>query len=391
MKTRDKMTYLDNGATSFPKPAGVIEAFSDFARNVGASPGRGAYEPAQIAEAKIYATRESLAKLLGANAPYEIVFTKNATEALNLAIFGLVHEGDKVVTTRMEHNAVIRPLIELEKRGIIEVLWTEVDDNGRLNLEQFIEFLETPGVSLAVTTGIANSTGVIVPFWQIGRFCRERGIIYLVDGAQLCGVYPVNVVEDSIDLLAFTGHKGLYGVPGTGGLYMNKKMKNKLHPLIWGGTGGHSDLPTMPDELPEKYEAGTPNTPGIVALGVGVDWVLSQTVEKIHQHKQELLSTMLDILRDVHNIELFGPKDDIDRTAVVPVIIPSMDPKEVANILWERYKIAVRAGLHCAPQIHFDLGAPQGTVRFSFGASNTVEDAKYAAEAIIEIANDFAK
>jgi len=388
MKTRNQMTYIDNGATSFPKPEGVLEAFMEFAKKVGASPERGAYESAHEAERMIYHTRELIAKLLGAKDPDRIAFAKNATEALNLAIFGLIKNGDKVVTTRMEHNAVIRPLIELERQGKIEVLWAQVTPKGRLDLEQLFELAETPGVTMVITTGIANSTGVIVPFWQIGDFCRQRGITYIVDGAQLAGVYPVNVEEDDIDILAFTGHKGLYGVPGTGGLYISEHVESAVHPLIWGGTGGHSDLPTMPSELPDRFEAGTPNTPGIVALGTGVEWVLDRGVENIHQHKQQLLTIMLEMLRDVPGLKLFGPQTDIDRTAIVPVTIDGTNPKDVAKILWDRYKIAVRAGCHCAPQIHFDLGAPKGTTRFSFGEFNTVDDAEYAAEAIIEIAKE---
>ncbi|RKZ34963.1 cysteine desulfurase [bacterium] len=391
MKSRDKITYLDNGATTFPKPPEVIKAYADFCKNIGASPGRGSYEPAEITEQKINHTREYISKLIGADDPQRIVFTKNATEALNMAIFGILQKGDKVVTTRMEHNSVIRPLLELERSGIIEVFWANVTDNGRLDIEHLLELMEIPDVKLVVTTGIANSTGVILPFWQIGEYCRENDIIYLVDGAQLCGVYPVNVLEDNIDMLAFTGHKGMYGVPGTGGLYVGKKVEKMLKPLLWGGTGGQGDLPSMPDVLPTKFEAGTPNSPGIIALGEGVQWVIRKSVEAIHQHKQNILSIMLELLRDEKNIKLFGPKDDMDRTAIVPVVIPGSNPKDIAKSMWNRYNIAVRAGCHCAPHIHFDLGEPQGTVRFSFGTMNTVEDAEYAAEAIIDIANELKK
>ncbi|MCD6531074.1 cysteine desulfurase [bacterium] len=389
MEPRSSITYLDNGATSYPKPEGVIEAYVDYAKNVGASPGRGTYEPAEIAEEKIDATRALVAKLLGAESPERIIFTKNATEALNLVFFGLLQPGDKVVTTRMEHNAVLRPLNELERRGVIEIKWASLTPDGRLDLEHLFELADDPKVRLVATTGIANTTGVIVPFWEIGRFCRERDILYLVDGAQLAGVYPVNVVEDNIDLLAFTGHKGLYGVPGTGGLYIHEGLEHKINPLLWGGTGILGDLPGMPDQLPIKFEAGTPNTPGIVALGEGVRWVLETGVEKIHEHKRQLLSVMLDGLRDAENIKLFGPQDDRDRTAIVPVVIPGAAPEEIAAKLWNRYKIAVRAGCHCAPLIHFDLGEPRGTVRFSFGAFNTTEDAEYAVEALIEIAKEY--
>jgi len=386
MKIRDKMTYLDNGATSYPKPSGVIEAYCDYAKNIGASPARGTYETAEIAEKSIEHTRENIAKLFGAKNPGRIAFTKSATESLNLALFGLLKPGDKVITTRMEHNAVTRPLIELERRGDIEILSAQVTPRGRLDIEHLYELAEKPRVRMIVTTGIANSTGVINPFWEIGEFCRKKEIIYAIDGAQLCGVYPVNVEEDFVDILVFTGHKGLYGVPGTGGLYISEHLGNRIKPLLYGGTGAQSDRTTMPSVLPDRYEAGTPNTPGIIALGTGVQWVLDKGVDEIHRHKQKLLQLMMELLQDAPGIRLFGPQTDLDRTAIVPLVIEDMNPKEAAEQLWVKYKIATRAGCHCAPQVHFDLGAPQGTLRFSFGAFNTVEDAEYAAEAIIEIA-----
>ncbi len=383
----DNALYLDNAATTFPKPPEVLEAYVDYLRRVGASPSRGIYGAALEAGRLLFETRRAIAKIIGAPKPERVIFTKNATEALNLAIFGVVKPGWKVVTTRMEHNAVIRPLLELERRGTIEILWAELQRDGRLNLEHLFELAQKDGVRLVVTTGISNVTGVVVPFWQIGEFCRERDLIYLVDGAQLVGTYPVNVVEDCIDMLAFTGHKSLYGVPGTGGLYVGERVV-ELAPLLWGGTGGQSRLPDMPKVFPDGYEAGTPNTPGIVALGAGANWVLQRGVEKIHQHKQRLLRTMLASLRGADGIRLFGPQDDIDRTAIIPVVVDGQEPKAVAQKLWERYRIAVRAGLHCAPHIHEDLGAPEGTVRFSFGALNTEDDAKRAAEAITQIASE---
>ena len=389
MEPRSEITYLDNGATSFPKPEGVIEAYADYAKNVGASPGRGTYEPAEIAEQKIDETRNLIAQLIGAESGERIIFTKNATEALNLVFFGLLQPGDRVVTTKMEHNAVLRPLYELERRGVIEVKWANLTPDGRLDLEHLFELASDPAVRLVATTGISNVTGVIVPFWEIGKFCRERDIIYLVDAAQLAGVYPVNVREDMIDLLAFTGHKGLYGVPGTGGLYIRPGLESKISPLLWGGTGILGDLRGMPEQLPIKFEAGTPNTPGIVALGAGVKWVLEKGVEAIHEHKQEILSVMLDEVKQIEGVRLFGPRDDRDRTAIVPVVVRGASPKEVAAKLWDRYKITVRAGCHCAPVIHYELGEPKGTVRFSFGAFNTVDDARYAAAALSEIAGEY--
>ncbi len=387
MEPRTTMTYLDHGATSYPKPDGVIEAYYEYAKNVGASPSRGGYATALEAGRLIFKTRSLLAQLFHVEDPSRIIFTKNATEALNLVFFGLLKHGDRVVTTRMEHNAVIRPLIELQRRGVIEVFWANSTQDARLDLDHLFELAKKPGVKLVVTTGICNATGVILPIREIGKFCREHDLIYLVDGAQLAGVYPVNVEEDMIDLLAFTGHKGLYGVPGTGGLYIGERVQ-KLRPLLFGGTGTRSDLETMPEDMPDRFEAGTPNTPGIVALGKGVEWVLSYGVDRIHEHKVKLLNIMHEGLKNFEGIRLFGPQGTEERTAIVPVIFNRLSPRAAAKRLWDNFMIAIRAGLHCAPHIHFDLGAPEGTARFSFGANNTEEDAQYAVYAIKEVAKE---
>ena len=388
IERRKEMLYLDNGATSYPKPEAVIDSYAKYLREVGASPSRGGYETAITAGRKVFETRMNISKLFGSSNPERIIFTKNATEALNLAIFGLLSDGDSVVTTRMEHNAVIRPLLQLEREGKIKIHWAKLTDRGRLDIEHLFELISSNKVKLVITTGMANVTGVVVPFWEIGKFCRERDILYLVDGAQLAGSYPVNVEEDFIDLLAFTGHKSLYGVPGTGGLYIGDRAEKHIKPLIWGGTGGYSELPDMPDLIPDKYEAGTPNTPGIVALGEGVRWLLEKGVESIHLHKRELLRIVLDGLKKIDGVNLFGPDDDVDRSSTIPFTIDGIKPQKIAQLLWNRYKIAIRAGLHCAPHIHQDLGAPDGTARLSFGAFNTKEDAEYAIAAVEEIAKE---
>ncbi len=383
---REKITYLDNGATSFPKPEGVLEAYINFSKNIGASPARGGYATAIEAGRLIFKTRLTLAKILGVEDPARIILTKSATEALNLIFFGYLKPGDKVVSTRMEHNAVIRPLRYLQKKGIIEVLWTRITEDGRLDLDNFIKLAQTSGVKMVVTTGIANSTGVILPVREIGKFCRDRGIVYVVDGAQMAGVYPVNVERDNIDVFVFTGHKGLYGVQGTGGFFFAEHVQ--IQPLILGGTGTRSELDVMPEEIPARFEAGTPNTPGIVALGVGVEWVLGKGIENIHKHKQEILKVMHEKLVDIEGVRTFGPQDIRDRTAIVPIILDCLSPQQTAYKLWQDFKIAVRAGLHCAPHIHGDLGAEKGTVRFSFGINNTIDDALCAVEAIKSIASE---
>ncbi len=385
MKRRDKTTYLDNGATSFPKPPEVLTTFCDYVSNIGASPGRGTYRAAEIASEKIEDTRNVLAKLFNAPAPCRMIFTKNATEGMNLALFGILQPGDKVVTSRMEHNAVIRPLAELERRGIIDVLWTKLTPDARLDMAALYENMSQRGVALVVLTGISNSTGVINPIGEIGEFCSKHNILFMVDGAQLCGTYPVDIVRDKIDILVFTGHKSLFGVPGTGGVYISERFESRIKPFVFGGTGTMSDIPEMPAKLPGRYEAGTPNTPGIVALGAGASWVLSRGVEKIHAHKVELLEIMHNRLLGVDRVKLFGPQDTTNRSGVFPIIVEGFDVKELSGRLWNDYGIATRAGCHCAPHLHIDLGYPKGTTRFSFGAFNTTDDAEYATESILDI------
>ncbi len=387
IEARQEVLYLDNATTSFPKPPEVLEAYSNFMKNVGTSPARGSYDLAIEAGKAVFETRRLLAKILGTEKTDSIIFTKNATEALNLAFFGTLRHGDIVVSSRMEHNAVIRPLLELERRGVINVRWARISKDGRLDLEHLFELANEKNVRMIAVTGMSNVTGVITPFWEIGAFCRKRDIICLIDGSQLAGTYPVNVDEDLIDILVFTGHKSLYGVPGTGGLFIGERAK-PMKPLIWGGTGGYAELPDLPDILPERYEAGTPNAPGLAALGAGLKWILEMGIEKIHAHKQRLLCAMLDEFREMNAIKLFGPQDDIDRGAVIPITIDGINPQKGAQMLWKRYKIAIRAGFHCAPHIHFDLGAKDGTMRFSFGALNDQKDAEYAIEAVKELIAD---
>lgn len=372
-----KFLYLDHGSTSFPKPKEVVDAYVHYATGIGVSPGRGAYEPAIDAGRAIFNTRKAIAKLINAPLADRIILTKNATEALNIAIFGYLKPGDKVVSTKMEHNAVIRPLLHLQRKGIIDVFWADLNDDATLNMGHFYELANQPGVKMVAVTGISNVTGVVNPLGEIGEFCRKRGITFLVDGAQLLGAYPVDVQAENIDMLAFTGHKCLLGPPGTGGLYVREGIC--LEPLLYGGTGGQSELETMPDAVPERYEAGTPNTPGIYALGVAVEYIMNYGVEKIRNHKKEILQIVLDGLSDVPGIRLLGPNDTNNRTAIVPMVLDGISAEQVGQILWKKFRIAIRAGMHCAPMIHRHFGV-SGTARYSFGLTNTKEDAVYAVE-----------
>lgn len=372
-----KFLYLDHGSTSFPKPEEVVKAYMHYMTTIGVSPGRGAYEPAIEAGRAIFNTRRAIAKLINAHSPERIILTKNATEALNISILGYLKPGDKVVSTLMEHNAVIRPLLHLQKKGIIKVLWADLNDDATLNMKHFYELASQNGIKMVAMTGISNVTGLINPLGEIGEFCKKRGITFLVDGAQMVGAYPVDVRAENIDILAFTGHKCLLGPPGTGGLYVRDGIW--LEPLLYGGTGGQSELEDMPEIIPDKYEAGTPNTPAIYALGKAVEFVMNYGIERAHKHKRELLQIVIEGLSGVRGIRLLGPNDTNNRTAIVPMVFDGVPAEQVAQTLWKRFKIAVRAGMHCAPLIHkrFNISS---TVRYSFGITNTSEDATHAVE-----------
>lgn len=378
------LVYFDNAATSYPKPAQVDEAMKDFHERAGANPGRSGHRLSVEAGRILYDTRELLSTLFGIDDPLNIVFTLNATMALNIALMGLLVSGDHVVTSSMEHNSVARPLRFLETQGVELTIVPCQGNGGELNPEDVAKALK-PNTKLVALIHASNVAGTIFPIAEVGKITREKGIPLLVDVAQTAGAYPLDVEKMGIDLLAFTGHKSLFGPQGTGGLYVHSDLK--LKPLLRGGTGSRSEEDVQPEFMPDRLESGTPNTVGVAGLGAGVKFILKEGLDQIVKHKKQLTQHFLEGLKELKGVTVYGKKDVEDRAAIVSLNIEGMQCSEVGQILDEKYGILVRCGLHCAPWAHKTLGThPQGTVRFSFGYFSTSGDVDLALSALAEIA-----
>lgn len=378
------MIYLDNAATTYPKPESVYQAMDDCMRNYGANPGRSGHKLALKAGRGIYNTRELVCKLFNIDNPMRVTFTRNATESLNLAIKGVLNSGDHVITTSMEHNSVIRPVMGLQNKNITNTI-VDCDSRGNISIDD-LEAAIKDNTKLIVISQASNVTGNIVDIQKIGSICRENDVVFLVDAAQSAGVLDIDVVRDNIDLLAFPGHKGLLGPQGTGGLYIKEGI-DIMH-MMEGGTGSKSEMLYQPTIVPDRYESGTPNTPGIIGLGAGVEYVL-ENIDTIRKHENEITQYMLEKLEKLDRITIYGNKRGVERSAVVSINIGEIDSSEVSYILDQGYSIAVRAGLHCAPLAHKTLGTiKQGTVRFSFGPFTTKLDVDQAINALEEICKE---
>ncbi|MEW6188998.1 MAG: aminotransferase class V-fold PLP-dependent enzyme [Actinomycetota bacterium] len=372
------MIYLDNAATSYPKPKPVMEAIAECFKRAG-SPGRGAHKMALAASRVILETRELLAELFNVKDSANIVFTLNATEAINLGLKGLLKPGDHVITTSMEHNAVTRPLKDLEAQGI-KVTKIKCSQEGHLDLDDLRDSI-SQDTKIIVMTHASNVTGTLMPIEAAGEIAREKAIFFMVDAAQTAGIFSIDVEDMNIDLLAFCGHKGLLGPQGTGGLYINPNID--LKELKQGGTGGYSEAPFQPRIRPERYEAGTPNTPGIAGLGASLKFIRDIGLQSIHDLERDLTLHLLEGLKKVPRIKLYGPQAGEERAPVVSLNVEGMNPHEVEFILDQTFDITVRAGLHCAPDAHRTIGTEElGAVRFSIGYFNTMEDIDQTIEAI---------
>jgi len=380
------MIYLDNAATSYPKPKEVGQAMLYFLEKVGANPGRSGHRLSIEAGRLLYQTRESLAELLNVIDPLRIIFTLNVTEALNLALKGLLQPGDQVITSSMEHNSVMRPLRELEKRGV-EVKVVPCSPQGILDPVD-IERAIKKNTKLIVLNHGSNVIGSILPISIVGEIARKHNILFLVDTAQTAGCYPLDIKKDNIDLLAFTGHKALFGPPGTGGLVIGERVDiKKLNPLKVGGTGSWSESEEQPDFLPDIYESGTPNTVGLSGLNEGVRFILKEGVDKIRQHELELTKKLIEGLKEIPEVIVYGEDQVKNRVAVISFNIKDQLPSEVGLRLDEEYNIMSRVGLHCAPAAHKTIGTfPIGTVRFSMSWFNTFEEVEQTILAVRNIA-----
>ncbi len=379
------MIYFDNGATSFPKPEIVYDEIYTAMKDYGANPGRSGHKLALKAGRGIYETRDVLSQLFNIKNPMNIVFTMNCTESLNLGLKGLLKKGDHVITTSMEHNSIIRPLKAMGKEGVSTTV-VKADSKGRIDPVD-IESCIQKNTKLIVMTHVSNLTGTILPIEKVGKIARDNGIFFMVDAAQSAGVYDIDVEKMDIDLLAFPGHKGLLGPQGTGGLYIKEGLDIKE--LKEGGTGSISHSLDQPEVLPDKFESGTPNTPGVIGLGAGVRYILEKGIKNIRKHEEDLTRHFIEELSKVHGVKLYGPSDIREQGAVVSLNIGDEDSSEISYILDEVYNIAVRPGLHCAPLAHKTIGTfEQGVVRFSFGIFNTHDEIELGIKAIKEICKE---
>lgn len=379
------MIYFDNAATTFPKPEEVYQTTLEAMKEYGANPGRSGHKMALKANRAIFETRNLLAEIFNIENPMNIVLTSNCTESLNLGIKGILKAGDHVITTSMEHNSVLRPIKYLEKKGVENTI-VQADPRGLVNPKD-IEAAIRENTKLIVTTHISNLTGTIMPIEAIGELVKEKNILYMVDGAQSAGVYPIDVEKMNISLLAFPGHKGLLGPLGTGGLYIREGLE--LEALTQGGTGSASQSLTQPETLPDKYESGTLNAPGIAGLGAGIRYIKAEGIDKIKNYEEKLTQYFLEGIKDIEGIKIYGPLDLKKRAAVVSLNIGDIDSAELAYILDDKYNIGVRSGLHCAPLAHKTMETlHQGMVRFSFGIFNTREEIDLAIKALKEISRE---
>ncbi len=377
-----KTIYLDNAATTWPKPETVYRVIDNFNRNIGANPGRGSNSKTLEAASVLLDTREALAKLFNVSDISRVVFTKNITEAINTVLKGYLKPGDHVITSSMEHNAVARPLHILGNAGV-EVTYVICAPDGSLYPSD-LERNWKKNTRMVCLNAVSNVTGTIQPLKDIGKICRERGAVFLVDSAQSAGNIPMDVLEQNIDVLAFTGHKGLFGPQGTGGFYIRPGLE--ISPLIEGGTGSLSSETWQPDFLPDKFESGTPNTPGIAGLGAGVDFIQKTGLAVIRQHEKTLTEMMIDGLKDIPDVTIYGPADRSHQAPVLSFNLAGFECGEVSFFLENNYGIITRSGMHCAPLAHKTIGTfSQGACRVSLSYFTTREEIKIFLEAILKI------
>ena len=379
------MTYFDNAATSFPKPDIVYKSILEAMSEYGANPGRSGHKLALKINRKIYNTRESLADLFQIKDPMNVIFTFNGTESLNLGIKGVLKPGDHIITTSMEHNSVLRPIKYLERFGVQSTI-VQADSLGKMNPADIKKAIKS-NTKIIEVTHISNLTGTIMPIQEIGAIAKENELIFMVDAAQSAGVYPIDVEAMNIDILAFPGHKGLLGPQGTGGLYIRQGLN--VEESLQGGTGSISESLVQPNMSPDRYESGTPNGPGIIGLGAGLEYIKSVGMENIRKHEEKLTEYFIEEMKKIAGVKLYGPCDIRQQAAVVSLNIKDYDSSEIAYILDEQYDIMVRSGLHCAPLAHKTIGTlDQGAVRVSFSPFNTVEEIEYGIRSIKEIAKE---
>ena len=388
--------YLDNASTSFPKPREVSDAVYHYMTGMGSNIGRGGYASAYAAEEAVFAARQLLCDFFGGEDPKNVAFTKNITEALNVLLRGLLQPGDHVLVSAMEHNAVMRPLqllgheLAADEQPSDTITFSRVpcDREGNLELE-YLPKLVRPNTKAIVMTHASNVCGTLLPLTEVGAFCKEHNLLLIVDSAQSAGLFPIHMQSLGIDALAFTGHKGLLGPQGMGGFILREHMVEQVLPLIVGGTGSLSHTERTPTFMPDKFEAGTLNLPGIMGLAAGVRWLHERGLDNIRNHELALTEQLLAGLLALEQqglLRVVGRKDITRRTSVVSIADTTLDIAMVAHKLAAEYGIATRVGLHCAPNAHKTLGTyPTGTLRFSMGWHNSAADIATALAALEEV------
>lgn len=378
------MIYMDNAATTMQKPKEVVQAVAAAMESMG-NAGRGAHGASLSASRTVYDTRELLCRFFNGTSPRQIVFTANSTESLNIAIKGVLNPGDHVVTTVMEHNSVLRPLYEMEKKGV-ELTFVKTDERGVMDLAD-LEAAIGPDTKAIVCTNGSNLTGNYVDVEAVGAVAAKYNVLFIVDASQTAGVFPIDVQKMHIDILCFTGHKSLLGPQGTGGMYVREGLE--VRPLLSGGSGVQTYSKTHPKEMPTALEAGTLNGHGIAGLHAAVEYLMAEGIDKIRTREQELMWRFYEGVKDIPNVKVYGDFTTKNRCPIVTLNIGEYDSSEVGDALLMDYDISIRPGAHCAPLMHEALGTVgQGAVRFSFSHYNTEEEVDTAIRAIQELSVD---
>jgi cysteine desulfurase/selenocysteine lyase len=379
------MIYLDNAATSWPKPPGVLKAMVDVLERAGGNPGRSGHQLSIEAARVMYDAREDIARLFNSSDPTRIIFAGNATHAINIVLKGLLKAGERVVTSSMEHNAVMRPLRRLEERGLILDVVPCAPD-GSLDVNDIATAVDL-NARLVVINHASNVAGTILPIAEVASIAHRAGALLLVDAAQTAGVLPIDIKALEIDFLAFTGHKGLQGPPGIGGLVIGDHVDtSQIEPLMQGGTGSQSELEEQPEHLPDKFESGTPNIVGIAGLHAGINWVMGRGIGAIRAQEKELAGALIAGLSDIAGVKVYGTHDPEKSVAIVSFTARGRRVSEIGLRLDEDYGILARVGLHCAPAAHKTIGTfPEGTVRLAPGVFTRADDIKEAVSAVEKV------
>ena len=388
MNQSRKRIYLDNAATSFPKPPSVYDAVDHFQRELGGAVGRGATQVGTKIQRTVDQCRNKAARLMGVPKPGSVIFTFNGTDSLNQAIHGLLKEGDRVVASPWEHNSVLRPLNQLQASLNVQTDFAQADESGQVDLDHLQELLKTK-TRLVGVTHASNVTGVVQPIKEIVEMAHQSGALVLLDAAQTVGHMPVSMTELGVDFLACPGHKGLLGPLGTGILAIRPGLEGELNSTRQGGTGTTSELESQPESLPSKYESGNHNAPGLYGLSAAMDWLDERGVATIQNHEQDLTQLFLTGLSQLPKVQVYLSEVETFRVGVVSVNVEHLEPQTLCTLLDEHFGIETRAGLHCSPRAHESIGTKLlgGTVRFSFGPFNTPDDVDQTLEAIAQIAS----